>query len=1123
MKQTNKFLMLFSVLLSVMSLKMSAQCTNSSSFGSPTAPAPGTSITAVSCQYAGEYCTTSSVVAGNTYWVNSTVATDYFTIRIGASNGTLVASGPAPLVFTPTVSGTYYIHCNTSSACGTQSTCRNVLMGCYGPACTQSSAFGSMTAPNPTLTVYIGCQYAGEYGTLNSVTAGNVYVSASSVSTDYYTIRSGTSTGPVVAAGPSPLTWTAQVAGTHYIHVSSSSLCATQSSCRDNSVTCIGGAVPPAPANDLCAAAITMAVPSSTAGTTVNSTLESPAPGTCGTSLSQPGVWYKLVGNGNQIGVDLCAASSWDSKIFVYTGSCGAWTCVTGNDDNGPMCASGAASATFCSIPSTNYYVLVTGYSAASAFTIAVTQTVNSGANPTITATALTPSICLGSAGTLSVSGATNYAWSTGVGGASISITPAASGVYTVYGYGAAGCNYDVKTVTVTSIPTPTISLTANNGSICPGGSFTTTASGAASYTFAGSPSGTVIATTATLSPIVNTTYTVRGTGSNGCLSLLANSPSATVTTLASPSLTVVATPSAVCPGITSSLTVSGANTYTWASLSSNATVVPVSSSVTTVYTVSGTGTTVCNGVKTITLSVYPTPTITAASGTLCSGSVFTTVPSGALTYSYSTGASTVALTSNTTINVTGTSSNGCVSSAPAVVNVSIVALPVVSVNSGTVCAGSNFLLIPSGGTSYIYPNYSNPVLASTSGTYAVIGTNSAGCLSLPAIATLTVFSTPVLTVASTPSNLEVCITGSLSLTASGAVSYNWNNTATGASYVTTPTVNGSYFVIGTDANGCVSAATVPYTVNPLPTVSLNGSPLSLCAGGGSSTLTAGGALTYSWSASSTTSAVTVVTPTATTVYTVIGSNVYGCSRTKTLSIGVNTITINEMPDSSLCLGNSISVYAPGGSSYTWTPVPSIFSAVTVTPAVTTTYSYHTIDAKSCHHQGSITVSVNPVPVVTAVAASTLICTGETTTMTAAGAGNYLWTSPTTTGTAGTILVVNPNFSMIYMVTGTDVNGCSDTAMVSLTVSKCTGLNQLASRMNGLQIYPNPHNGAFTVDLANGSEKTIQIIDISGRILSTEISSENLVNVRMTEFANGVYYVKVQSNKEVSVVKVIKQ
>ena len=56
----------------------------------------------------------------------------------------------------------------------------------------------------------------------------------------------------------------------------------------------------------------------------------------CGTSDGFGGaVWYTIVGNGLPITVSTCAAGTdYDTKLRVYTGGCGALSCVTGNDDD---------------------------------------------------------------------------------------------------------------------------------------------------------------------------------------------------------------------------------------------------------------------------------------------------------------------------------------------------------------------------------------------------------------------------------------------------------------------------------------------------------------------------------------------------------------------------------------------------------------------------------------------------------------------------------------------------------------------------------------------------------------------------------------------------------------------
>jgi len=73
------------------------------------------------------------------------------------------------------------------------------------------------------------------------------------------------------------------------------------------------------------------------------------------------------------------------------------------------------------------------------------------------------------------------------------------------------------------------------------------------------------------------------------------------------------------------------------------------------------------------------------------------------------------------------------------------------------------------------------------------------------------------------------------------------------------------------------------------------------------------------------------------------------------------------------------------------------------------------------------------------------------------------------------------------------------------------------------KLYPNPNSGIFTVELKNGLNKTIQVTDLTGRIVLEDNSSADKFNVDINTLANGVYYVKIISNNASSVLKVIKQ
>lgn len=216
-----------------------SQCTNSSSYGSATAPASGcTQITTI--QYATEYATISSVVAGTAYKSTSSITTDFLTVRQGSYNGPCVAAGVTPLSWTAPVAGTYYVHCNTNSACGTATTNRTTQI-CYGASgCTNTSSYGSANAPTAGCTQITTAQYATEYATISSVAAGTTYTSTSSITTDFLTVHQGSYNGPIIASGITPLTWTATVSGTYYVHCNTNSSCGTATTSRTTQICYVG-------------------------------------------------------------------------------------------------------------------------------------------------------------------------------------------------------------------------------------------------------------------------------------------------------------------------------------------------------------------------------------------------------------------------------------------------------------------------------------------------------------------------------------------------------------------------------------------------------------------------------------------------------------------------------------------------------------------------------------------------------------------------------------------------------------------------------------------------------------------------------------------------------------------
>jgi hypothetical protein len=253
----------------------------------------------------------------------------------------------------------------------------------------------------------------------------------------------------------------------------------------------------------------------------------------------------------------------------------------------------------------------------------------------------------------------------------------------------------------------------------------------------------------------------------------------------------------------------SGAATYTFSNGSST-----VSPTANGSYSVTGTSLQGCVSatVAVASVSVIALPVVIVNSGSICAGQVFTFNPTGATSYSYSNGSSTVSPSPGiVTYSVTGADLSGCASQA-AVSTVTSYALPVVTVNSGSICAGQTFMLSPVGAVSYTFSNGSATVSPSSNSSYTVSGTSQEGCVSLDAISTVTVKNLPNIVISS--SFPSICVGETTTLTASGALSYTWSGGETTDSITITPSATFQYTVSGHDSNGCMNSSAFTQTVD---------------------------------------------------------------------------------------------------------------------------------------------------------------------------------------------------------------------------------------------------------------------------------------------------------------------
>ncbi len=466
--------------------------------------------------------------------------------------------------------------------------------------------------------------------------------------------------------------------------------------------------------------------------------------------------------------------------------------------------------------------------------------------------------ICEGQSANLSATGGINYSWNTGQTTADIVVNPTVTTTYTVTVSDGNG-NSDTDSVTVFVNPSPQVTV-SDAITIEIGQSTVLTASGADSYQWNTGQTESSIE----VMPTETTTYTVTGT-TNGC------SDQATVTV----NVINVFEASAgddqtICNGQSTDLTATGGTNYVWNTGQTTATIT-VNPSVTTTYTVTVSDDNGNSDNDSVTVFVNPIPVVTVSNDiTIELGQSTVLAANGADNYLWNTGQTENSIevmpTETTTYTVTGTI-NGCSAEASVVVTV----IEVFQASAGDdqrVCMNDEYqvVLTASSGDTYMWSTgettQSITVSPLSTTTYSVTVTQG----NQEASDDVTVFVDPNPNVVIlNGDNVEVLEGEFITLSASGANTYQWSNGATQPNIAVSPSVTTTYMARGY-INDCYDEKEV--TVNVVERVEANaGEDVAICLNE-VVTLTATGGDDYLWSTGETTQSIEV-SPTTTTLYTV--------------------------------------------------------------------------------------------------------------------------------------------------------------------------------------------------------------------------------------------------------------
>ena len=233
-----------------------------------------------------------------------------------------------------------------------------------------------------------------------------------------------------------------------------------------------------------------------------------------------------------------------------------------------------------------------------------------------------------------------------------------------------------------------------------------------------------------------------------------------------------------------------------------------------------------------------------------------------------------------------------------------------------------------------------------------------------------------------------------------------------------------------TDAFGCVSTLTDTVIIPSGPTADA-GPDVTLCSGYsvqlGNGNLPAG--QTYTWSPGTGLSSNTSATPTLN--YTNTTSNPvtlnYIMTATSGFCTSIDYVTVVVYPtptatitgNTNICLGQSTTLTASGGSSYLWND-GSTTASITVSPTTTTTYLVSAVDGGCTSAPAQVTVNVSQGPVAI-ITGPDSVCAGDDAVLTAVGGTAWLWSVNNNTNQSITLQnLVNPTTVSVVA----SVNGC---------------------------------------------------------------------------------------------------
>jgi hypothetical protein len=658
----------------------------------------------------------------------------------------------------------------------------------------------------------------------------------------------------------------------------------------------------------------------------------------------------------------------------------------------------------------------------------------------------------------------------------------------------------------------------------CQGGSVNLTASQGSTYLWSNGQ------TTQSISATNSGSYTVQVTDANGCVE---TSTPIQVTVNPNPQVTISnSNPTTFCQGSSVTLTSTGASSYQWSNNQSTDSISVNNSG--GFYTI-GTDVNGCSDTSnTISVVVNPNPQATISNSgpsTFCQGGTVILNSSGASSYQWSNNQSTnsISVNSSGSFYAIGTDTNGC-SDTSNTISVVVNPSPQVTIsnsNPTTFCQGGSVTLASIGASSYLWSNNQsgNSISVNTSGSFYTIGTDVNGCSDTSNTISVVVNPNPQVTITSSGPT-TFCSGGTVTLTSTGASSYQWSNNQSGNSI--SVNFSGSFYTIGTDVNGCSdSSNTISVVVNPNPTAVITASGLTSFCLGDSVLLNGVQGLNNTWSNGQTGNSFWVFQSGVYQLQVIDGN---GCQDSSSVQINVFPIPqlfISLQGDDAFCQGDSTTLIGSGSITYLWSTGDTTSSIQVNTSGL---YSFLGTDVNGCTSSSNqIPISVIDYPVILTQPQDIQELLGNNVVFsigTQNTSNSFQWEGDlglgfqtinnggqygmsTTNQLTVSNITQNNNGQLFRCVVTNDIcSVVSDTAI--LTIKPNSGILNFSG---GFTLNPNPTQNNLTIQFHDPINSNYSLLDITGKELRIGKIEGKELTISVQSLPVGVYFIRMDGKQ----------